>query len=103
MTARSTLTMLAPVPRGASVRIGDEPSLFRVCSCRGSGPYVVTVRRETRWDRIAAWLRFEARRPREWWLNTRCLVDDAWCWRKATADYLCDRHWLAAVENGDGL
>ena len=97
---RSTLSMSAPVRRGATLQIGDEPSLFLVCSCRGSGPYTVTVRRETRWDRAWFWVRFQARRPREWWLNTRCLPDDAWCWRKATADYLCDRHWLLAVEDG---
>lgn len=95
----TTLTVMDPLPRGTWIRLDDEDRPFKVTDCTGRGPFALTVRPVTRWDRwlvrIKAWLR----RPREWWLDTRCLPDHGWCWRKATVDCLCDRHSL--IENGE--
>jgi hypothetical protein len=98
----STITTADPVQRGSWLRLDGEDVLL-VTGCTGVGPYLLTVRPVTRWDRCQAWLRHQVRRPREWWLETRCLPDHGWCWRKATADSLCDRHWLLAVEDGEDL
>ena len=98
MTA-STITTAEPMACGTWLQLDGEP-LLKVTACTGHGPFVLSVRPVTRWDR---WLiRMWARRRwiRNWWLETRCLPDHGWCWRRATADYLCDRHWLAAVEDG---
>lgn len=98
--AHASITSSSPARRGTWLRLDDEAELLVVTSCTGSGPFTMTVR-PVRWhDHCTAWVRAQWRRPREWWLNTRCLVDDAWCWHRATRDYLCDRHWLQAVENG---
>lgn len=98
MTA-STITTADPVRCGTWLQLDGEP-LLKVTACTGSGPFAVTVRPVSRWDRWRAWLGRQVRRPREWRLEMRCLPDDGWCWRRATADYLCDRHWLLAVEDG---
>lgn len=95
----STMTTSSPARRGTWLRL-DDTEVVIVRACTGAGPWTLTVRPVRQYDHWTAWVRAQWRRPRQWWFNTRCLPDDAWCWRKATADYLCDRHWLAAVEDG---
>lgn len=94
-----TITTAHPIPCGTWLQLDGEP-LLKVTACTGVGPFTLTVCPVTRWDRwlIRMWAR--RHRLRNWWLETRCLPDHGWCWREATADSLCDRHWLLAVEDG---
>lgn len=98
MTA-STITTADPVTRGTWLQMDGGP-LLKVTACTGVGPFTLSVRPVTRWDRWLVRMWALRRRLRNWWLETCCLPDDGWCWRRATADYLCDRHWLLAVEDG---
>ena len=95
----STITTRDPLPRGTWLQLDGE-SLLKVTACTGSGPFMLTVRPVTWWDRWLVRQRSRVRRLRNWWLETRCLPGNGWCWRKATTDSLCDRHWLRAVEDG---
>jgi hypothetical protein len=98
----TTLTTSSPVARGHWLELDGEQ--LKVILCTGHGPFTLTVRPVTRWDYWLVQLRGLRFRLRGWWEETRCLPDHGWCWRRATADYLCDRHWLRAVEDGaDGL
>lgn len=98
MTA-STITTSSPAVRGSWLQLDGE-QLLKVTSCTGAGPFTLTVRLVTRFDRWLIRMWALRRRLRGWWVETRCLPDEGWCWRRATADYLCDRHWLHAIEDG---
>jgi hypothetical protein len=94
-----TLTTTDPVSPGTWLQLPGE-RLLKVTRCTGQGPFTLTLRHVTWWDRFRMRMWARKRRLRNWWLETRCLPDHGWCWRKATADSLCDRHWLRAVEDG---
>lgn len=98
----STITTHDPLPPGTWIQLPGE-QLLKVTACTGHGPFTLTVQPVTWWDRWLVRQRSRLRRLRTWWLDTRCLPDDGWCWRKATTECLCDRHWLRAIENGDEL
>jgi hypothetical protein len=96
---RSEILAFDALPVGAWVQVGDEGPL-RVFSCTGAGPFTIVLTRVGWWRRVLRLATYWAARPRRWWLRTRCLPDRGYCWRRATRDCLCDRHWLRAVEDG---
>ena len=93
------LTTADPMRPGTWIQRPGE-RLLMVTACTGTGPFTLAVRPVSRWDRWLVRIKKWLGAPKRWWLDTRCLPGDGWCWRKATADSLCDRHWLRAIEDG---
>lgn len=104
--ATQTITTMHPLPIGQGIQIDGEDLLW-VVATKGSGPYTSTVRRTPTFRIRArnAWLRITL--PYRTWRESRCYgpyeEHDTFCWRRATYDMRCDKHYLQAIEAGEDL
>lgn len=101
-----TITTAHPLPTGQRIQIDGEDLLW-VVATKGSGPYTSTVSRTPTLRMRARNVGLRLTRPYRAWREGRCYGPfeeyDTFCWRRATRDMRCDKHYLRAIEAGEEL